>query len=112
MTTVDVPGAELHYRKQGRAPLLVAVPGASGVGDSFRTLAAQLEDRFTVLAYDRMLCFSGRQPGNQGPRRVTEAELRATFATGWHLDTTDPVTLDSPGGPGAVHGWRVTATRL
>lgn len=27
-----------------------------------------------------MLCFSDRQPGETGPRRVSEAEIRATFA--------------------------------
>jgi pimeloyl-ACP methyl ester carboxylesterase len=58
-----------------------------------------------------MLCFSDRQPGDQGPRRATEAELRATFTTGWRLDALDRVLLDSPAGPGAAHGWRVAATR-
>lgn len=58
-----------------------------------------------------MLCFSDRQPGDQGPRRSTEAELRATFATGWRLDALDRVLLDSPAGTGGVPGWRVAATR-
>ena len=58
-----------------------------------------------------MLCFSDRQPGDQGPRRSGEAELRATLATGWRLDALDRVSLDSPAGAGGVHGWRVTATR-
>jgi SAM-dependent methyltransferase len=30
-----------------------------------------------------LMCFSDRQPGTVGPRRVTEAELRAAFAGGW-----------------------------
>jgi SAM-dependent methyltransferase len=30
-----------------------------------------------------LLCFSDLQPGQPGPRRVTQAEIRDTFATGW-----------------------------
>ena len=31
-------------------------------------------------------CFSERQPGEWGPRRVTQAELRETFGMGWRVD--------------------------
>jgi SAM-dependent methyltransferase len=34
-----------------------------------------------------LLCFSENQPGEFGPRRVTQAEIRATFATGWTVDS-------------------------
>ncbi len=30
-----------------------------------------------------MLCFSEHEPGSYGPRRVTQAEIRATFRKGW-----------------------------
>jgi len=30
-----------------------------------------------------LMCFSDRQPGGWGPRRVRQAELRAAFAEGW-----------------------------
>ncbi|HET9899100.1 MAG TPA: class I SAM-dependent methyltransferase [Streptosporangiaceae bacterium] len=30
-----------------------------------------------------LMCFSDRQPGDFGPRRVSEPELRAAFADGW-----------------------------
>ncbi len=33
-----------------------------------------------------MLCFSDRQPGTSGPRRVTQAEIRATFGKGWKIN--------------------------
>ena len=36
-----------------------------------------------------VLCFSERQPGNWGPRRVTQRELRETFSDGWHVDGID-----------------------
>ena len=34
-----------------------------------------------------LLCFSENQPGDFGPRRVTQAEIRATFASGWTVDS-------------------------
>jgi SAM-dependent methyltransferase len=34
-----------------------------------------------------LLCFSELQPGEQGPRRVTQPEIRATFADGWTVDS-------------------------
>ncbi len=38
-----------------------------------------------------LLCFNEREPGEWGPRRVTQAEIRATFATGW---TTDSIVAE------------------
>jgi SAM-dependent methyltransferase len=32
-----------------------------------------------------LLCFSDRQPGSFGPRRVTQQELRDSFADGWDV---------------------------
>jgi ubiquinone/menaquinone biosynthesis C-methylase UbiE len=34
-----------------------------------------------------MLCFSEHEAGDFGPRRVTQAEIRATFAIGWTVDS-------------------------
>ena len=36
-----------------------------------------------------LLCFSENQPGDFGPRRVTQAEIRATFASGWTVDSIE-----------------------
>jgi SAM-dependent methyltransferase len=32
-----------------------------------------------------LMCFSDRQPGDWGPRRVTEGELRTAFGSGWRI---------------------------
>ncbi|MGO9310461.1 MAG: class I SAM-dependent methyltransferase [Spirochaetia bacterium] len=32
-----------------------------------------------------LLCFSDRQPGNTGPRRVTSSEIRRAFSRGWRV---------------------------
>ena len=37
-----------------------------------------------------LLCFSDATPGTFGPRRVTQNELRATFADGWQIESLEP----------------------
>lgn len=41
-----------------------------------------------------MLCFSERQPGELGPRRVTQAELKASFSNGWRVDSIEPAIIE------------------
>ncbi len=36
-----------------------------------------------------LLCFSEHTPGTDGPRRVTQAELRQTFSRDWIVDTIE-----------------------
>jgi SAM-dependent methyltransferase len=59
-----------------------------------------------------LLCFSERQLGDQGPRRVTQSEIRASFATGWKVDSIVAETLAArlPGG-GAL-AWLASLTRI
>jgi SAM-dependent methyltransferase len=59
-----------------------------------------------------LLCFSDRQPGQAGPRRVGQDELRASFADGWHVDAIAPATIDSRDGPGAILAWLASMTRV
>ena len=33
-----------------------------------------------------LLCFSDEEPGTQGPRRVTQQEIRGSFADGWAVE--------------------------
>ena len=58
-----------------------------------------------------MLCFSDRQPGDWGPRRITESELRKNFADGWRIDSLEPATIEVILDPGTVQGWLVALTR-
>ncbi len=64
-----------------------------------------------------LLCFSDAEPGTAGPRRVSQDELRAAFADGWHVESIQPTQfqaipefahLFSPGGP---HAWFMVARR-
>ena len=41
-----------------------------------------------------VLCFSEHTPGDRGPRRVTQAELHATFADGWEVSRIEPARIE------------------
>jgi cyclopropane fatty-acyl-phospholipid synthase-like methyltransferase len=57
-----------------------------------------------------MLCFSERQPGDFGPRRVTQAEIRSSFARGWRVDSIEPAKLENNGGVDVL-AWLACLTR-
>lgn len=59
-----------------------------------------------------MLCFSDRQPGDWGPRRITQAEIHSSFGSGWTVDSIDPILIEVNLDPPEAQGWQVTATRL
>jgi hypothetical protein len=59
-----------------------------------------------------MLCFSDRQPGTLGPRRVSEAEIRAAFqAPQWRVDAIAAVTMDTNMDEIGVRAWRASIAR-
>jgi len=60
-----------------------------------------------------LLCFSERTPGDWGPRRVTEQELRASFADGWAVERIEPAVFElAEGSPlGPVDAWFATIAR-
>jgi len=58
-----------------------------------------------------MLCFSDRQPGDWGPRRVTEPEIRSAFADGWRIDSIEQTIMDVTLAPEGVEGWLSAITR-
>jgi SAM-dependent methyltransferase len=58
-----------------------------------------------------MLCFSDRQPGDWGPRRVTEGEIRASFSAGWRVDSIEPSKIEVTIDPAGAQAWLVSATR-
>ena len=59
-----------------------------------------------------MLCFSDRQPGTLGPRRVSEAEIRSAFhPPEWRVDAIAAVTMDTNMDEIGVRAWRASITR-
>jgi SAM-dependent methyltransferase len=61
-----------------------------------------------------LMCFSDRQPGGWGPRRVTEDELRAAFGSGWRIDSLTPDRFDiNPGfGSPTAEAWLADVVRV
>jgi cyclopropane fatty-acyl-phospholipid synthase-like methyltransferase len=65
-----------------------------------------------------ILCFSDEEPGSEGPRRVTQKEIRDAFCDGWKVVSIERIRFESvpppvgpnfsPGGPKA---WRATIER-
>jgi cyclopropane fatty-acyl-phospholipid synthase-like methyltransferase len=58
-----------------------------------------------------MLCFSDRQPGNFGPRRVSQEEIRASFDQGWRVDSIEPAKFDIRIAPDGALAWLALITR-
>jgi len=59
-----------------------------------------------------MLCFSDRQPGDWGPRRVTEDEIRGSFASGWRVDSIEAAIMDVTIDPNGILAWLSAITRV
>jgi cyclopropane fatty-acyl-phospholipid synthase-like methyltransferase len=60
-----------------------------------------------------MLCFSDRQPGTVGPRRISQSEIREAFgARDWRIDAIDAVTLETNLDAIGVRAWRASIIRL
>jgi SAM-dependent methyltransferase len=61
-----------------------------------------------------LMCFSDRQPGDFGPRRVREDELLAAFSDGWTVASILAETFEiNPGLGGAVaQAWLATIRRM
>ncbi len=61
-----------------------------------------------------LMCFSDRQPGNLGPRRVSQDELRAAFSDGWTVRSIEADTFDiNPGAfdSATAQAWRAIIDR-
>jgi cyclopropane fatty-acyl-phospholipid synthase-like methyltransferase len=42
-----------------------------------------------------MLCFSDREPGGYGPRRITKSEIQESFRKGWAINYIRPAIFES-----------------
>lgn len=66
-----------------------------------------------------LLCFSDEEPGDQGPRRVSEKEIRECFAHGWTVERIErsrfevrPDPNDDRFKQGGPKAWFVVARKL
>jgi cyclopropane fatty-acyl-phospholipid synthase-like methyltransferase len=58
-----------------------------------------------------MLCFSDRQPGDWGPRRLTQDEIRASFSDGWSVESIEPAVIDVTIDPNGALAWHATIAK-
>ena len=60
-----------------------------------------------------MMCFSDRQPGDWGPRRVRQEEIRAAFADDWEIVslTPDQFSINPIGGSTTAEAWLAVIRR-
>ncbi len=61
-----------------------------------------------------LMCFSDREPGDWGPRRVTESELRAAFDGDWRFESLAPDRFEiNPGqGTPTAEAWLADVVRV
>jgi cyclopropane fatty-acyl-phospholipid synthase-like methyltransferase len=66
-----------------------------------------------------ILCFSGEEPGTEGPRRISKQEIRDACHDGWEVQQTEPIHFESippPDGPkfspGGPKAWLATIERM
>ncbi|MBL8816474.1 MAG: methyltransferase domain-containing protein [Planctomyces sp.] len=81
-----------------------------------------IEGLATVLkSYGRFyfLCFSDKEPGTQGPRRVSQKEIEVAFAEGWQIESIEPSRYEVRPDPqdisfndGGPRAWFVVVRRL
>ena len=59
-----------------------------------------------------MLCFSDEQPGVAGPRRVSQEEIRGSFADGWRIDSIEASVIETTMQDRDTRAWLATITRV
>lgn len=59
-----------------------------------------------------MLCFSDNEPAGWGPRRVTQNEIRETFANGWQVASIEPTELNVTIRAEPVRSWFASIARI
>lgn len=75
-----------------------------------RSLAVAAEPGCTL----HLMCFSEHTPGTNGPRRVTQAELRDAFIDGWRIEHIESAILEvrPEWAPGPAQAWLAKIVRL
>lgn len=58
-----------------------------------------------------LLCFSEHEPWGGGPRRVTQAEIRDSFADGWVIRSIEPERYEVTFQPGYALAWLAAIER-
>jgi len=108
-------GDVLHLERLGETFDTVTDSGVFHVFDDadraryVTSLAAVLEPGGSYY----MMCFSDRQPGVWGPRRVRRDEIEQAFSDGWEIAsiTPDEFSVNRIEGTTSVHAWLAVVHR-
>jgi SAM-dependent methyltransferase len=79
--------------------------------DERERYVASLAEVVSPGGRSHMLCFSDRQPGDWGPRRVTQEEIRVAFSSGWSIESIESTVIDLTWDPAGALAWQVAAIR-
>ncbi len=58
-----------------------------------------------------LLCFSDLHPGDWGPRRVHQDEIRSSFTDGWQVESIEPAIIEITTSEQGARAWLATITR-
>jgi SAM-dependent methyltransferase len=58
-----------------------------------------------------LICWSDRNPFGFGPNRISQADIRATFADGWTIESIESAQLDTLMAQGTVLAWLAVIRR-
>lgn len=79
-------------------------------GDRARYVSS-LQEVVAVGGRYCMLCFSDRQPGDWGPRRVSRAEIEASFTDGWRIESIEDSRIEITIDPEGALAWLAVIAR-
>jgi SAM-dependent methyltransferase len=94
----------LHLEALGRTFEMVIDSGLFHVfsDEARRLFVTSLAQVLQLGGTYYLLCFSDQQPGSgSGPRRVSQAEIAATFQEGWRVKEIQPTHFETTDGQGA-----------
>jgi SAM-dependent methyltransferase len=64
-----------------------------------------------IDAHYFMLCFSDLEPGDWGPRRIRQEEIRLNFIDGWLVEAIEPSSIEITIAPGSARAWLASIVR-
>ncbi len=80
--------------------------------DDRARFVASLSDVVVLGGRYFLLCFSDKQPGDWGPRRIRQDELQHCFAVGWRIDSIEDTVLEITLAPEGARSWLAALTRI
>jgi hypothetical protein len=92
----------------GRSPWAIGRPQSAFRPKFVDALRASMP----VGAGNYMLCFSDLEPGDWGPRRIQQDEIRVTFSDGWCVEDIASAKIEITVEPGSARAWLASILRI